>query len=73
VKVIFLITLKFQLQILSPNLWYKPNYPFIIEIMVQVVMMFKATFNNISVILWWSVLLVEETRENHLPVSSLSH
>jgi hypothetical protein len=22
---------------------------------------FNATFNNISVILWWSVLLVEET------------
>jgi hypothetical protein len=31
-------------------------------------MVFKATFNNISVISWWSVLLVEETRvpgENH--------
>jgi hypothetical protein len=25
-------------------------------------MVFNATFNNISVILWWSVLLVEETR-----------
>jgi hypothetical protein len=25
------------------------------------VMVFNATFNNISVILWWSVLLVEET------------
>jgi hypothetical protein len=24
-------------------------------------MMFNATFNNISVISWWSVLLVEET------------
>jgi hypothetical protein len=32
------------------------------------VMGFNATFNNISVILWWSVLLMEETRvpgENH--------
>ena len=31
-------------------------------------MVFNATFNNISVILWQSVLLVEETRgpgENH--------
>jgi len=31
-------------------------------------MVFKATFNNISIISWWSVLLVEETRvpgENH--------
>jgi hypothetical protein len=25
---------------------------------------FNATFNNISVISWWSVLLVEETEEN---------
>ena len=34
---------------------------------------FNATFNNISVISWWSVLLVEETRvpeENHRPVAS---
>ena len=26
------------------------------------VRVFNATFNNISVIMWWSVLLVEETR-----------
>jgi hypothetical protein len=35
--------------------------------------MFNATFNNISVISWWSVLLVEETegpRENQCPVAS---
>ena len=43
-------------------------------------MVFKAAFNNISVILWRSVLLVEETQvpgENHQPVAShcqiLSH
>jgi hypothetical protein len=29
------------------------------------VMVFNATFNNISVISWWSVLLLEETGENH--------
>ena len=32
------------------------------------VMVFNATFNNISVISWWSLLLVEETsvhRERH--------
>jgi hypothetical protein len=29
------------------------------------VMGFNAIFNNISVILWRSVLLVEETGENH--------
>ena len=43
-------------------------------------MVFDATFNNISVILWWSILLVEETGvagENHRPAVShwqtLSH
>jgi len=43
-------------------------------------MVFNTTFNNISVILWWSILLVEETGgpwENHWPVAShwqtLSH
>jgi hypothetical protein len=37
------------------------------------VMVFNATLNNISVISWRSVLLVEETgvpRENHRPVAS---
>ena len=36
-------------------------------------MEFNATFNNISVITWQSILLVEETGvqgENHLPVAS---
>ena len=35
-------------------------------------MVFKATYNNISAISWWSVLLVEETGgpgENHRPVA----
>ena len=35
-------------------------------------MVFNATFNNISVISWWSVLLVEETGlpgENHRQVT----
>ena len=43
-------------------------------------MVFNSTFNNISIISWWSVLLVEETgvpAENHQPVASnwptLSH
>jgi hypothetical protein len=36
-------------------------------------MVFNATSNNISVIWWWSVLLVEVTgvpRENHRPTAS---
>jgi hypothetical protein len=32
-------------------------------------MVFNATVNNISVILWWSVLFVEETRV----LTTLSH
>jgi len=40
-------------------------------------MVFNATFNNISVISWRSVLLAEETGENHRPAAShwqiLSH
>ena len=38
-------------------------------------MVSNATFNNISVLSWWSVLLVEETGvpgENHRPVASHS-
>ena len=34
------------------------------------VMVFSATFNNISAISWRSVLLVEETGVNHRPVAS---
>ena len=44
------------------------------------IIVFNATFNNISAVYWRSVLLVEETRiprENHRPVAShwqtLSH
>jgi hypothetical protein len=33
------------------------------------VMTFNTTFNNISVVLWRSVLLLEETGENHRPVA----
>jgi hypothetical protein len=33
-------------------------------------MIFNATFNNISVISWRSVLLLVETGENHRPATS---
>jgi len=33
-------------------------------------MVFNTTFNNISAISWRSVLLAEETGENHRPVAS---
>ena len=51
-----------------------------ITIVLSIVMVFNTIFNNISVISWQSVLLVEETRvpgENHWPAAShcqiLSH
>jgi len=34
------------------------------------VIVLNVTFNNISVISWLSVLLVEETEENHRPAAS---
>jgi len=60
---------------------YYINYLFTAITGVRIkVMIFKATFNNISVILWPSVLLVEETGvpgENNRPAAShwqtLSH
>ena len=37
-------------------------------------MMFNVTFNNISVISWRSFVLMDETGENHRPITShLSH
>ena len=48
-------------------------YLFIDVVMSGWFMVFNATFNNISVILWRSVLLVEENRvpgEDHQPVTS---
>jgi hypothetical protein len=50
----------------------KDRNSLIVEVKVRV-MVFNATFNNISVISWWSVLLVEETevpRENHRLIAS---
>ena len=60
--------------------WIKCWYQKKTLIWLAAFMVFKATFNNISVILWRSVLFMEETgvlRENHQPVAShwqtLSH
>ena len=36
----------------------------------EVIVIFNATFNNILVISWRRVLLVEETGEKHRPVAS---
>ena len=37
------------------------------------VMVFKATFNNISAISWWSALLVGETGKHHLASNEISN
>jgi hypothetical protein len=56
--------------------WEEPsiNDPFPVQVLqVFFFMVFNTTFNNISVISWRSVLLVEETGvpgENHPPVAS---
>jgi len=43
------------------------------NILFACLMVFDATFNNISIISWWSVLLMDETGgpgKNHRPVAS---
>ena len=57
--------------------WIEPygltQYITFITVFVVCLMVFNTTFNNISVISWQSVLLVEETgepEENHGPVTS---
>jgi hypothetical protein len=54
------------------NVWKNDNYT---NQKVGSIMVINATFNNISVISWRSVLLLERTRENHRPVADkfLSH
>jgi hypothetical protein len=58
---------------------YEKKYSAVRKSWVKV-MVFNVTFNDISAILWWSVLLVEETRvhrENYQPATchwqTLSH
>ena len=44
-----------------------------VDCLIVCLMVFNATFNNISVISWRSILLVDENRgpgENHRPVAS---
>ena len=58
---------KNELKLIWHDIWV-----IVIELVVRV-MVFNATFNNISVISCQSVLLVKETGvpgENHLPVAS---
>ena len=62
------------MQVYCDLLTYKEYIDFNIWLCVLVgFMVFNTTFNNISVISWRSVLLVEETREpggNHQPATS---
>jgi hypothetical protein len=45
-------------------------YKLVLVIKGRGVIVFNATFNNISVTSWRSILLMEETGENHLPFAS---
>ena len=82
-KSCYIIPLKLKLeQILASNKAALTNLEYLIFIndshlnLVRVrtkLMMFNIPFNNISVISWWSVLLVVETsvsRENNQPAKS---
>ena len=56
-------------QYFSPTMHLVSKYHFAILILVGF-MVFNAPFNNITVILWWFILLVEDTEvseENHRP------
>jgi len=57
-----------------PNAVHNILYKHVFICLRVKVIVFNATFNNISVILWQTVLLMEETGvpgENHRPVASL--
>jgi hypothetical protein len=59
-------------QVVSNLVCNKAEFNNIIRDMVRA-LVFNVTFNNILVISWWSVLLVEETgvpEENHRPAAS---
>ena len=58
---------------ISKSLLNKSLNKLSVKVLVGRLWCFNATFNNISVITWWLVLLVEKTgvpRENHRPVAS---
>jgi len=49
---------------------FSSAYVMVLFVLNDLIMVFDATFNNISVISWQSVLLVEETGENHRPATN---
>jgi hypothetical protein len=70
INVVFELLSKLELIIVSENVLFGMISIAGLRVRVNV---FNATFNNISAISWWSVLLVEETRvsgENHQPATS---
>ena len=53
---------RFMEQVIFKYLRAEPEDHYFLLVGLRIkVMMFNATFNNISAISWWSVLLVEET------------
>jgi hypothetical protein len=75
-----IIRLQFCICIISIILWLHLLKYFPISLLRGWILVFNSTFNNISVISWQSVLLVEETGgpgQNHWPATShwqtLSH
>ena len=67
------IKLKYYLKVMYVFIMCLSIYAFVCVCLFVCLMVFSATFNNISVISWQSVLLMEETRvpgENHRTVAS---
>jgi hypothetical protein len=73
-KVIYNTCISISVYIMTVNLfsWRKLGHSEKTIVLSQGrgVMVFNVTFNNIIVLLWRSVLLVEDTGKNHWPVTS---
>ena len=82
-KIYLKLQIKIYLKVQTKYILYSPKLSDYISLFVNnvlnhysirvIVLVVIATFNNISAILWWQVLLVEETGvpgENHRPAAS---
>ena len=73
---IFLKSSHLKIRVLLLSYWSLLQLGIVFFVGLCQIMVFNATFNNISVISWQSLLLVKETEvpgENHRSVATLSH
>ena len=67
-NIISLLSTPIIIIVVKKQYWNHYINSFNIEGVIMWVMVFNATFNNISVISWLWVLVVEVTGENHRPL-----